>query len=212
MKIEKREKWTPRKYQKRMVRFLVDNPAGALLADPGLGKTSATLYALNTLRKAKAVGKVLLIAPKRVCYMVWSQEEGGEIARWKDFADLRVALLHGKEKEDAIEEDADLYVINPDGLPWLIHNGHLNRLFRRGVDTLLVDELSQYKTSGKSPAATTLKTLADSKVQEYDDLIVNSQINKEFWKNIIDHLKYLYKVVNDITINTGYEIKINAQQ
>lgn len=62
---------------------------------------------------------------------------------------------------------------------------------------------------GRAPASTTIQTIANNEVQEYDDVIYNSQIVKDFWKGIIEQLKYSYKLINDITINNGYEIKMN---
>lgn len=62
---------------------------------------------------------------------------------------------------------------------------------------------------GKAPASTTLQTIASNAVQEYDDVIYNAQIVKDFWKGIIEQLKYSYKLINDITINNGYEIKMS---
>jgi SNF2 family DNA or RNA helicase len=59
--------------------------------------------------------------------------------------DLGVALLHGKDKAKEVQKDADLYVINPDGLQWLVESGHLASLLKRGVDLLVVDELSTFK-------------------------------------------------------------------
>jgi SNF2 family DNA or RNA helicase len=128
-----------------MVSWLVQRPEAALLADPGLGKTSVSLKAIQTMVKAKVVRKALVVAPLRVAQLVWTHDEGGELGRWADFQDLRVALLHGPQKEEALAVDADVYVINFDGLPWLIAEGRLAKLFKRGLDLLLVDELSRFK-------------------------------------------------------------------
>lgn len=139
------DRFKPHAYQRAGVRWLVEHPAAALLWDPGLGKTAVTLAAFLALQKAGGVRKALVVAPKRVCYEVWSAS--GELGRWSDFAGLRVALLHGDDKNEALEQDADLYVINPDGLRWLTTDGRLRKLLTRGVDTLVVDELSKFKNT-----------------------------------------------------------------
>ncbi len=139
------ERWVPRDYQKTAVRWLVSRPEAALLLEPGLGKTAITLSAFVALKKAGAVHKALIIAPLRVAYLVWTGNPGGELARWADFQHLKVALLHGKDKAEALTSDADLFVINFDGLPWLIAENRLRQLIARGVDTLVVDELSKMK-------------------------------------------------------------------
>jgi SNF2 family DNA or RNA helicase len=125
---------------------LVKHPEAALLLAPGLGKTSVTLAAFAALRKAGTARKMLVIAPRRPCYSVWSSEAPGELWRWKDFHDLRVTLLHGPHKDDRLEEDSDIFVINFDGLVWLIEKQkYLTKLIKRGVDILAVDELSRFK-------------------------------------------------------------------
>lgn len=144
--------WTPHDYQVDALRFLLAAPERALFLEPGLGKTSIAAKGLQLMRENGWKGKALVVAPLRPAYSVWTQEEGGELAKWADFAGLRVELLHGHDKEEAIRRDADLYVINFDGLPWLLggkddpmHLAPVNRLLDRGLDTLVVDELSKFK-------------------------------------------------------------------
>lgn len=118
-----------------------------LLLDPGLGKTSITLAAFDFLRGKKIARKMLIIAPLRVCHQVWPKEVEG----WSDFKHLRVAVLHGKHKQTALESDADIYVINPEGLEWLIlgemRTFSAARWRGLGFDTLAIDELTRFKKS-----------------------------------------------------------------
>lgn len=141
------EPWKPHAYQKKAVKFLLEHGAGALLLDPGLGKSSITLAALKMLKERKMLERVLLVAPLRVCHSVWPNE----MQKWEDFNDLTHVVLHGKDKEDLLARDADIYIINPDGLPWLFgmddESGRVDmrRWRRHGFDTLVVDELSKFK-------------------------------------------------------------------
>lgn len=135
------ELWCPRPYQKDSVRWLLSHAAAGLFADPGTGKTSITLAALKVLKNEGVLGKVLIIAPLRVCYMVWPNE----ISKWKDFSGFTYQILHGSNKEEALHKDADLYIINPDGLPWLMENKRLELL---EISRLVVDESSYFKHTG----------------------------------------------------------------
>jgi SNF2 family DNA or RNA helicase len=141
--------FAPHPYQKRGISFLVQHPEAALFHEPGLGKTAVTLTAMQALMKVGGVRKALVIAPLRVAYQVWS--EVGELGKWDQFAGLRVSLLHGDHKERALAQDADVYVINFDGLLWLTESptpgvpARLDGLIKRGVDLLVVDELSKLK-------------------------------------------------------------------
>lgn len=143
-------KLTLHKYQQRAAEFLASRSEAALFLDPGLGKTATTLKAWQASRKAGKSGALFVLAPVRVCYNVWSKS--GELGKWDDFAGLKVALLHGKKKEEAFESDADIYVMNYEGLPWLCDRidptstrTRLQDLMERGMRSLVIDELSKFK-------------------------------------------------------------------
>lgn len=158
------KKWVPHSYQKKAVKFLLNHAAAALFLDPGLGKTSVTLYAFNALKKQKVATKMLVIAPLRVCYQVWP----AEVKEWEQMSGLKVAILHGPKKEEALHSEADVYVINPEGLEWLIFGeGKKDRRFDKrrwkafGFDTLVIDELTKFKNSQGSRFKA-LKLILDS--------------------------------------------------
>lgn len=138
-------------YQKKAVKFLLEHGAAALLFDPGMGKTAIVLRAFCALLRAKTASKMLVIAPLRVCQLVWPAEP----QEWTEFTKLRVAVLHGKDKEQALASDADIYVINPEGLPWLLKPDARGVVDKRrwkelGFDLLVIDELTKFKsTKGK---------------------------------------------------------------
>lgn len=149
------EKWVPRHYMKKGVKWLLEHSCAGLLFKPGLGKTAVTLAAISYLLKRGIISKVLIIAPKRVCQTVWPEE----VKKWKDFCHLRVEVLHGKDRHEALNREADIYCINPEGLMWLLQ-AEVNvspitnkksatlsptKFKRLGFDTLVIDELSKFK-------------------------------------------------------------------
>lgn len=144
------QSWKPHGYQKKAVKFFLEHQAAGLLLDPGLGKTSITFAAFSYLKKRGLANKMLVIAPLRPCYLVWP----AEAQKWADFNHLKVVVLHGKHKEEKLREEADVYVINPEGLDWLLTGGRgaydRKRWKSLGFDTLVVDELTKFKkSSGK---------------------------------------------------------------
>jgi hypothetical protein len=145
--------WKPDDEQKMGVKRLVDNAVQALLLDPGAGKTSMTLKAFTTLQKRGVARKALVIAPLRPCYLVWP----AEVDKWQPFCHLTYTVLHGNDKEERLQDDVDLYIINPDGLEWLFgcetyttprgKKGvrlNLDRFMELGIDTLIIDELTKF--------------------------------------------------------------------
>lgn len=146
--------WKPHKYQKKAVKFLLEHAHAGLFLDPGLGKTSITLAAISMLKKAKQLDKVLLIAPLRACHSVWP----AEIKKWADFNHLTCVVLHGPKKDQLLKEEADIYVINPEGLEWLTQAKKIKTIKNKtkveidprrwkalGFDLLVIDELSKFK-------------------------------------------------------------------
>lgn len=146
--------WVPHAYQKKAVKFLLEHACAALFLDPGLGKTAITLAAFLMLKKRGLASKALVIAPLQVAHSVWPTQT--EV--WKDFNGLRVVVLHGPHKDDLLTEDADLYVINPEGLEWLLQieksktpsgktrvSLDTRRFKKLGFDTLVIDELTKFK-------------------------------------------------------------------
>ena len=108
-------KWKPHDYQVRAVDFIIDNPQAALFLEMGLGKTSAVLTAFNDLKYDMGqLTAMLVVAPLRVAHLVWAQEA----AKWDHLQHLRIQVLHGNGKDEVINERADVYVINYDGLKW----------------------------------------------------------------------------------------------
>lgn len=140
LKPKKRESWVPKPYQERGIGMMMEQAAVGLLMDPGLGKTSTTLAAFSILLQAGAVRRMLLIAPLRVCYSVWP----AEVEKWEDFSHLRVSILHGPDKEERLNDDADIFVINPEGLAWFLAAGS-GRIDIVDPDVLCIDESTKFK-------------------------------------------------------------------
>lgn len=134
------ELWIPHKYQTRAVKFLLDRGAAALFLDPGLGKTSITLEAFRQLKKQGIAKKMLVIAPLRVCQLVWEQEARG----WTQFRDLKFTMLHGPNKKELLDEDSDIFLINPEGVQWLATQFWGGKF---PFDTVTIDELTKFKNA-----------------------------------------------------------------
>ena len=109
--------WIPHDYQKDALNWVLSHKYCGLLLPPGLGKTSIVLQAISFCLQAKDIDGVIIVAPLRVCYMVWPSE----IKKWDNFSHLSIGILHGPDKLKVWNEKRDIYVINPEGLSWLSH-------------------------------------------------------------------------------------------
>ena len=130
--------WSPHEYQRRAIEFMITSGVAGLFMDPGLGKTATTLAAYKILKDKNLVNAALVIAPLRVCHLVWPNE----VKKWANFNDLKVTVLHGPKKEKLLDEKADIYLINPEGLQWLLTTERMGKI---RPDMLVVDESTKFK-------------------------------------------------------------------
>lgn len=139
---KKGTRFNPRVYQDEGIQWLLNNPSSGLFLAPGLGKTAIVLKTFSLEKSKGIVDKMLVIAPLRVCSLVWPYE----VKKWEDFSDLSVGVLHGPKKEDVLRSDHDIYAINPEGLKWLSKSGYK---FSKKKWRLVFDESSLFK-NGRS--------------------------------------------------------------
>ncbi|HEO6297311.1 TPA: DEAD/DEAH box helicase [Streptococcus agalactiae] len=128
-------------YQEVTKDFIIRTPYAAVILDMGMGKTATTLSAINELMFDRyEVSKVLVIAPLRVANTVWSDE----IEQWEELRHLRYAKIVGtpKQRRAALEQDADIYIVNRENLPWLVEQ--CSPYFK--WDMVVIDELSSFKS------------------------------------------------------------------
>ena len=157
--------WNPHSYQLKAIKFGISRGGALFLLDPGLGKTSISLAIVSLLMQQELLpGRVLVIAPLRVCHLVWP----AELQKWLDFRHLSMGVLHGPSKESELQKRNDIDVVNPDGLEWLLgatvkkkmvkgRDGQLHervsvevdmaRVKALGYSMLIVDEITQFKNT-----------------------------------------------------------------
>lgn len=138
-------KFIPHKYQEYTINRILEQPKCGLFLDMGLGKTSCTLTAINELMFDRFdIGKVLVIAPKRVAEGTWSDE----IEKWDHLKGLKVSVIAGTEKQriEALDVQADIYTLGRDNVVWLVE--YLQKYKKSWpFDCLVLDELSSFKNT-----------------------------------------------------------------
>lgn len=132
--------YKPHDYQKFAVDFIETHPQAAVLLECGLGKTSITLTTLNDMMFDRfEIRKVLIIAPIRVCKNSWA----AEIAKWDHLNGMTYSLILGTKEQRlaALQQKADLYIINRENVQWLVESSGMPFDF----DMVVIDELSSFK-------------------------------------------------------------------
>lgn len=127
-------------YQERGVSHILDNPYCALFLDMGLGKTVTTLTAIKELLDNCIIGNALVIAPKKVTQVTWSDE----IRNWAHLQGVTISVIDGnvKQRREAMRRKADIYAVSRDNIVWLVTEMGGVKL---PYDMVVIDELSSFK-------------------------------------------------------------------
>ena len=127
-------------YQKRAVAHIIDHEFCALFLTMGLGKTVTTLTAIKELLDNCIISNALVIAPKKVTQVTWSDE----IKNWEHLKGITISVIDGdvKHRREAMMAKADIYAVSRDNIVWLVleHGG-----IKLPYDMVVIDELSSFK-------------------------------------------------------------------
>lgn len=130
---------TPFAVQRATCDLLTTNQRAYVLNAMGTGKTKAALWAWDYLHGNGHAGKLLVVATLSTLHFVWAAEV------FRTLPHRKVAVLHGTKKQrlDALNSDADIFVINHDGLKTI----QAELTLRTDIDVLCLDELAVYRNN-----------------------------------------------------------------
>lgn len=139
----------PMEHQKKMAFHWANHPKQFDQSDPGTGKTIGTLlgYALTT---QKQPGRMLVLAPLSILKSSWGDDidKLGSTITWD--------IAHGspKKRMAAFISNANIVIMNHDGVKWLAENQEV----LEGFTHLCIDEVTafKHKDSQRSKAAATV--------------------------------------------------------
>ncbi len=91
-------------------------------------------------------------------------------------------------------------------------SGAILQALKRGVDSELHTSKTalvvQYEANhAKLPAAATLESMAKDQIKDVDGAVMAANIAVDFWKDILEHLAFCRKLLENISINNGIEAK-----
>lgn len=104
-------------YQQRAVNHQCSHPESMMWISLGLGKTAITLTTIAHLLRTQFLRGVIIVAPIRVCRLVWRQEA----LKWSHTQHLKFSMVLGNrdQRTRALLQPADIWLINYDCLGWL---------------------------------------------------------------------------------------------
>ena len=130
--------WTgmkPFDSQKETARLLVESPRAYVLSEMGTGKTLASLFAFDYLRKHGIARRMLVVAPLSTLTTAWEREV---FQRMPHLSTQSLWHPQKKKRLQALSVDADIFIINHDGVSTIREE----LMARDDIDVVLVDELA----------------------------------------------------------------------
>lgn len=120
----------------------------ALFLEMSLSKTVVTLSLLHELHyREAAITKTLVVAPDKVARITWPEE----VEKWGHLEGTRYSVIAGtpKQRLEALNADAEIFIVGVDNLVWLISQYITQRggkwIGALPFDCLVLDELSLFK-------------------------------------------------------------------
>ena len=153
-------KHTPFEAQVETASFLSMYSRAFCLNDMGTGKTNSSLWAFDYLRKHKSVHRMLVVCPLSTMERTWADSV------FSTFPHLEARVLYGTRdrRRRLLEEEADVYIINIDGVSTIKDM----LADRPDIDLIVIDELAL----ARNQSTDRWKTL---------NLICNKQVPRRVW-------------------------------
>lgn len=129
----------PYAVQRATCDMLSTNPRGYVLNGMGTGKTKTALWAWDYLNEQKLAGKALVVTTLSNLHITWAAEA------FSTLPGRRAVVLYGSKQKrlQLLDTDADIYIINHDGLRTI----QAALSLRTDIDTLILDELAVYRNN-----------------------------------------------------------------
>jgi SNF2 family DNA or RNA helicase len=148
-------------YQQKAVNFQCTHPETALWLDMGLGKSVITLTSIAHLINTQFLKAVVIVAPIRVCRLVWRQEA----LKWTHTQHLKFSMLLGTRDQRTralLKEGTNIFLVNHENLGWLsetLHTYYISKGKELPFDGIVWDEISKMKNSSTQRVKSVKKVL-----------------------------------------------------
>ncbi len=110
-------KYDLRNYQLELIEQIKQQKRLAVWVDMGLGKTGATLTAIQELLEEGNVKRVLIVAPLNVANNTWP----AEIDKWEHINfNYSVVTGNKQKRETALKQNTSVNIINKENFCWLV--------------------------------------------------------------------------------------------
>jgi|SRR5579863_4098744 len=161
---------------------------------------------LLSLKKGKSVYDVFS-GDFRTRYLI----AGKTLADWE--TNFKIKVPSGASPAECKELDVKLMALHSEATFHAASAKAVLQALKRGIDT----EMNSRKTAlvaeyanknEKLPAASTLESMVRAQIDDIDGAMMSAVIASAFWQDILEHLAYCRKLIENISINNGIEAKL----
>ena len=166
-------------HQQQTVSFSEVTPRVFDTSDPGTGKSRAHLEIFNKRREKGLTSKLLVICPRTLMKAAWDNDAK------RFYPHLTTSLAFAYTREQAFDQDADIYIVNSDGVKYLSAKPDTWIKAKFGADpSLIIDESTSFKNHTAQRTKSMFKL---AKLFHYRSLLTATPINKsvlELWSQL----------------------------
>jgi SNF2 family DNA or RNA helicase len=163
-----RTTYVPHAYQTLMTEHTLAHRRGNRYAGMGMGKTVASLTAIDAMNVEEGTELTLVLGPLRVIESTWPRE----CAKWHHLTEIEFQPITGPREQRlrALKADANVFGVNYENVPWLIREYADRRWpFRR----VIADEsrrLSNFRIKQGGKRSASLASVAHQEVGMWSNL------------------------------------------
>lgn len=177
--------YTPRPYQELIVDHEIEHERGNIFAGMGMGKSCATLTALERMYLAGELTEpTLVLAPKRVALSTWPDEA----EKWEHLRNIEVRPVIGTESQRMMalnDKNASVFTVNYENIPWLV-DWYKHNPKPWPFATIVADEstkLKGFRSRQGTARAKAIGSVAHTKVKRWINLTGTPAPNglKDLW-------------------------------
>ncbi len=161
---------------------------------------------LDLIKKHKVVYDVFA-SQFRTCYLI----AGKTIEEWE--GEFKIEIPEDSNPNDCKRLDLQLLGLHQQATFFRAAARAVLQALKKGNQTQYRSKFSAIVAEHKSrneklPAAATLESLARIELDDVEGAMMGATIASDFWEDILEHLNYCRRLVENIIIATGIEAKI----
>ena len=163
---------------------------------------------LNTLRKGKSVYDIFS-ENFRKQYLI----AGRTIELWEK--DFKISVPNDLDPSTCKELDIKLMELHQEAAFHKASATAVVQALKKGSETEFRNRftalVTEYKVKNlKLPAAATLESLAKTEIDDVEAALMSAEVAADFWQSIMEHLSFCRKILEQGTINSGIQVKMDA--